>query len=163
MNPQGHKGKFFELQQAPQGMSSLRGLAEKHGNRRFDVVNLCFAAPFRYLLPFLLDKKGPKNQGRHQGPTAQSRRPSPMSARPPRPARSVFGVPTHGKLIFELFLSFAPSAASRHCEASFRENGRSNPDIQQAPQNMSSQPFCPCHPCGEGAWHGIYGQKGCRI
>ena len=94
MNPQGHKGKFFELQQAPQGMSSLRGLAGKHGNRRFDVVNLCFAAPFRYLLPFLLDKKGPKNQGRHQGPTAQSRRPSPMSAGPPRPARTRLGIPT---------------------------------------------------------------------
>jgi len=34
----------------------------------------------RSFMSLLLDEKGPKNQGRHQGPTAQSRRPSPMSA-----------------------------------------------------------------------------------
>ena len=60
--------------------------------------------------------KGPKNQGRHQGPTAHSGRPSPMSAEPPRPTRTKFGVPTHAKLFFELFLGFAPTAASRHRE-----------------------------------------------
>ena len=51
MNPQGHKGKFFELQQAPQSMSSLRGLVGKHGiyalRRRF--VIFC---------PFFLIRKG---------------------------------------------------------------------------------------------------------
>jgi hypothetical protein len=32
-------------------------------------------------MSLLLDEKGPKNQGRHQGPTAHGGRPSPMSAR----------------------------------------------------------------------------------
>ena len=36
--------------------------------------------PSPVLLPFLLDEKGRKNQGRHHGPTARSGRPSPMSA-----------------------------------------------------------------------------------
>ena len=53
---------------------------------------------------------------------------------PARPTQSMFGVPTHGKLFFELFLGFAPTAASRHCE----EVRRSNPDIQQTPRSMSS-------------------------
>ena len=48
------------------------------GNQRFDEV------------------KGPKDQGRHHGPTALGNRPSPMSAGPPRPTQSVFGVPAHG-------------------------------------------------------------------
>ena len=54
--------------------------------------------PSPVLLPFLLDKKVPKNQGRHQGPAAQGGRPSPMSARPPRPARTSFGKPDLGTL-----------------------------------------------------------------
>ena len=45
------------------------------------------------LLSFPLDRKGPKDQGRHQGPTAHGGRPSPMSAVPPRPTRSSVGVP----------------------------------------------------------------------
>ena len=69
-----------------------------------------------------------------------------MSAEPPRPARSMFGVPTHGKLFFELFLGFSPSAASRHCEE------RSNPDIQQAPRGMSSLR-------GLVRWLGIYASR----
>ena len=44
-------------------------------------------------LSFLHDEKGPKNLGRHQGPTALGNRPSPMSARPTRPTQSVFGIP----------------------------------------------------------------------
>ena len=38
-------------------------------------------------MPLLLDEKGPKNQGRHQGPDAQGGRSSPMSAeaRAPNP------------------------------------------------------------------------------
>ncbi len=43
--------------------------------------------------PFLLDEKGPKNQGRHQGPTALGDRSSPMSAGPARPTRLVFDKP----------------------------------------------------------------------
>ena len=31
-------------------------------------------------MSLLLDEKGPKNQGRHQGPSAHGGRPSPMSA-----------------------------------------------------------------------------------
>ena len=65
-----------------------------------------------------------------------------MSAPPPRPIQSMFGVPTHGKLFFELFLGFAPTAASRHCE----EVRRSNPDIQQTPRSMSSLK----RQCGDG-------------
>ena len=50
-----------------------------------------------YLLPsFCLETKGPKIQGRHQGPTTHGRRPSPMSAFPPRPTQLGFGVPEHG-------------------------------------------------------------------
>ena len=45
----------------------------------------------------LLDEKGPKNQGRHQGPTALGNRSSPMSAGPARPTQSVFGVPIHSE------------------------------------------------------------------
>ena len=40
-----------------------------------------------------LDRKEPKDQGRHQGPAALGNRSSPMSAGPARPARSVFGKP----------------------------------------------------------------------
>ncbi len=47
-------------------------------------------------LSFSLETKGPKIQGRHHGPTALSNRPSPMSAGPAHPTRSVFGIPTHG-------------------------------------------------------------------
>ena len=62
-----------------------------------------------------------------------------MSAPPPRPTQSMFGVPTHGKLFFELFLGFAPSAASRHRkDVAELVEVRSNPDIQQAPQSTSS-------------------------
>ena len=41
----------------------------------------------RFYLPFLLDKKGRKNQGRHQRPAALGGRPSAMSAvaRAPNP------------------------------------------------------------------------------
>ena len=42
---------------------------------------------------FPLDRKGPKGQGRHHGPTALGNRPSPMSAGPARPTQSVFGIP----------------------------------------------------------------------
>ena len=42
---------------------------------------------------FPLDRKGPKGQGRHQGPTALGDRSSPMSAGPARPTRLVFGKP----------------------------------------------------------------------
>ena len=44
-------------------------------------------------MSLLLDEKGPKNQGRHQGPVAQGARPSPMSAEPPCPTRTSVGVP----------------------------------------------------------------------
>ena len=68
----------------------------------------------RFFLSFLLDKKGPKNQGRHQGPTALGNRPSPMSAGPARPARSRFGVPALGvRCCRFLSLRHAP-APSRH-------------------------------------------------
>ena len=48
-------------------------------------------------LSFCLETKGPKVQGRHHGPTTLGNRPSPMSARPARPTRSVFGVPIHSE------------------------------------------------------------------
>ena len=38
--------------------------------------------------------KGPKNHGRHHGPTAQSERFPAMSAIPPRPAQTRLGIPT---------------------------------------------------------------------
>jgi len=59
---------------------------------------------------------GPKNQSRHHRTFPQSGRFPAMSALPPRPTQTKFGVPTQGKLFFELFLGFAPTAASRHRE-----------------------------------------------
>ena len=46
-----------------------------------------------FSMSFSLERKGPKVQGRHQGPDAQGGRPSPMSARPTRPTRSSVGIP----------------------------------------------------------------------
>ena len=66
------------------GMSSLR----------WPVRGLGIYGCGHLLSPFLLDKKGPKNQGRHQGPTAHGDRPSPMSAGPARPTRVSVGVPS---------------------------------------------------------------------
>ena len=48
-----------------------------------------------FSVPFPLMGKEPKDQGRHQGPTAPGDRSSPMSAGPAHPTRLVFGVPTH--------------------------------------------------------------------
>ena len=60
----------------------------------------CLSRPARWwasmaavILSFCLETKGPKIQGRHQGPAAHGNRSSPMSAGPARPTRSVFGVP----------------------------------------------------------------------
>ena len=66
---------------------------------------------------FPLDRKGPKGQGRHHGPTTLGNRPSPMSAGPARPARSVFGVPTHGIRARNPFSWLRTRVASRHREA----------------------------------------------
>ena len=64
------------------------------------MVGICgcgFSCPFSMMRNLRFDEvKGPKNLGRHQGPTALGDRPSPMSAGPARPTQSVFGVPTHG-------------------------------------------------------------------
>ena len=68
-------------------MSSLRWPVRGHG------IYACGC-----LFPsLLLDEKGPKNQGRHQGPYTHGNRPSPMSAGPARPTQSVFGVPIHSE------------------------------------------------------------------
>ena len=48
-------------------------------------------------MSLLLDEKGPKNQGRHQGPNAQGERPSPMSAAAHAP-NPVEGGRSHRKL-----------------------------------------------------------------
>ena len=67
----------------------------------------------RFFLSFLLDKKGPKNQGRHHRTlhtkrtwlVSPSNHPA-MSAGPTRPTRSVFGIPTHGVRCYRfLFLT----------------------------------------------------------
>ena len=47
-------------------------------------------------LSFCLETKGPKIQGRHQGPTALGDRTSPMSAGPAHPTQWSAGVPVHG-------------------------------------------------------------------
>ena len=47
-------------------------------------------------LPFLLDEKGRKNQGRHQRPDALGGRPSAMSAGPTHPTRVRVVEPTLG-------------------------------------------------------------------
>ena len=60
----------------------------------------------QFSCPFVLKQiedstksKGPKIQGRHQGPTAPGDRSSPMSAGPAHPTQLVFGVPTHYQLL----------------------------------------------------------------
>ena len=65
--------------------------------------NLSFFSTFRWpplFLFLLLDKKEPKNQGRHHRSSPHSGRFPAMSAVPPRPAQSMIGVPTHEKLFF---------------------------------------------------------------
>ena len=78
---------FSLFTEAPAGMSY---------RLRDEGAYLCLRLAF--YVPFPLMGKEPKDQGRHQGPTALGNRPSPMSAGPTRPTRSVFGVPIHGML-----------------------------------------------------------------
>ena len=59
--------------------------------------DLCLRLVFS--VPFPLMGKEPKDQGRHQGPTALGDRSSPMSAGPAHPTQLVFGVPTHYQLL----------------------------------------------------------------
>ena len=93
---------FSLFTEAPAAMSCRRGLV---------LWQASMAAADYFSVPFLLignqrlaspnaehfdEVKGPKNQGRHHGPTALGNRPSSMSAGPTHPTRSVFGVPAHG-------------------------------------------------------------------
>ena len=64
-----------------------------------EYLTLLCSCPFSLMRNQGFDEvKGRKNQGRHQGPAAHSGRPSPMSAGPPRPAQSGFGVPRRDSL-----------------------------------------------------------------
>ena len=55
-------------------------------------------------MSFLLDKKGPKNQGRHQGPSAHGGRPSPMSAMACAPSPVEGGRSPGGDIFIELII-----------------------------------------------------------
>jgi len=50
MNPQVHKGKFFRLQQAPQGMSSLRGNVRGMGSMGRKPVSSMLCGAVRFLV-----------------------------------------------------------------------------------------------------------------
>ncbi len=91
----------------------------------------------------LLDEKGPKNQGRHQGPTALGNHSSPMLARPARPTRSRFGVPAHG-------IRTENSTTTDNTPAPCRHRGH-RPAISLTARGLPlvahHRAKQPCHPC----------------
>ena len=60
---------------------------------------------------FPLDGKGPKDQGRHQRPTALGGRPSAMSAIPPHPTQWSIGVPAIGPFSNRIIPALAYASA----------------------------------------------------
>ena len=93
-------GISFLFQQAPAAMSSPQGHVESLGSMAAGVV---------FSLSLLLDEKVPKNQGRHQGPTAHSGRPSPMS--------SVASAPNPVKIRRAQFKNLFSGKPSMACDA----------------------------------------------
>ena len=113
MNPQGGSREIFLFQQASESMSSLRGLVRMHGNRRFDVVNLCFLKTSCLLsCPFFLIRKCQRIKVDIKGLPHIADAPPPCRPWPVRPTQSVFGNPSLDN-VFSRFMSLLGTKQSR--------------------------------------------------